>query len=73
MHVRVGNHPTLTRNGADLLAVIHVGMTQAALGTGVPFETLDGDEQLTIPAGTQTDREIRRGGGAFRTCKARSR
>ena len=34
-------------------------MTQAALGTGVPFETLDGDEQLTIPAGTQTGREIR--------------
>jgi molecular chaperone DnaJ len=34
-------------------------MTQAALGSGVPFETLDGVEQLTIPAGTQTGREIR--------------
>ena len=45
--------------GADLLAVVHVGMTQAALGAGVPFETLDGVEQLTIPAGTQTGREIR--------------
>ncbi len=59
VHVRVGTHPTMTRNGVDLLALIHVGMTQAALGTGIPFETLDGDEQLTIPAGTQTGREIR--------------
>jgi molecular chaperone DnaJ len=34
-------------------------MTQAALGTSVLFETLDGDEQLSIPAGTQTGREMR--------------
>ena len=54
-----GHHPTLTRRGADLLAVVHVAMTQAALGVGVPFETLDGVEELTIPAGTQSGREIR--------------
>jgi molecular chaperone DnaJ len=34
-------------------------MTQAALGAGFPFETLDGSEQLTIPGGTQSGREIR--------------
>ena len=54
-----GDHPTLTRNGADLLARVHLGMTQAALGAGFPFETLDGVEELTIPAGTQSGREIR--------------
>ncbi len=59
VHVRVRNHPTLTRRGADLLAVVHVGMTQAALGAGFPFETLDGVEQLTIPGGTQSGREFR--------------
>jgi molecular chaperone DnaJ len=59
VHVRVRDHATLSRRGPDLLAVVNVGMTQAALGAGVPFETLDGDEQLTIPAGTQTGREIR--------------
>ncbi len=59
VHLRVRDHPSLTRKGADLLAVVHVGMTQAALGAGFPFETLDGVEQLTIPAGTQSGREIR--------------
>jgi molecular chaperone DnaJ len=59
VHVRVRDHATLSRRAADLLAVVHVGMAQAALGAGVPFETLDGVEQLTIPAGTQTGREIR--------------
>jgi molecular chaperone DnaJ len=59
VHIRVRDHATLSRRAADLLAVVHVGMTQAALGSGVPFESLDGVEQLTIPAGTQTGREIR--------------
>ena len=59
VHVRVRDHATLSRRAADLLALLHVGMTQAALGAGVPFETLEGVEQLTIPAGTQTGREIR--------------
>ena len=30
-------------------------MTAAALGTTVPLQTLDGEEQLDVPAGTQPD------------------
>ncbi|HVB27117.1 MAG TPA: DnaJ C-terminal domain-containing protein, partial [Mycobacteriales bacterium] len=52
-------HPTLTRRGFDLLAVVHVGMAQAALGTSVEFETLDGTEDIRVPPGTQSGREIR--------------
>lgn len=59
VHLRVQPHPYMTRRGSDLLAVVHVAMTQAALGATVPFESLDGPEELTIPAGTQTGREIR--------------
>jgi molecular chaperone DnaJ len=59
VHLQVRNHATLTRRGADLLAVVHVGMTQGALGAVFPFETLDGVEDLTVPAGTQSGREIR--------------
>jgi molecular chaperone DnaJ len=59
VHIQVRDHATLTRRGADLLAVVHVGMTQGALGAVFPFETLDGVEDLTIPAGTQSGREIR--------------
>ncbi len=59
VHVRVRNHPVLTRRGFDLLAVVHVAVSQAALGVSVPFETLDGSEDLNIPAGTQSGKEIR--------------
>jgi molecular chaperone DnaJ len=59
VHLRVRPHPTITRRGADLLAVMHVAMTQAALGVTVPFQTLDGVEELTVTPGTQSGRELR--------------
>jgi molecular chaperone DnaJ len=59
VHLRVKSHPVLTRHGSDLLAVEHVAVTQAALGVAVPFETLDGTEELSLPAGTQSGREVR--------------
>lgn len=59
VHLRVRPHPRLTRDGTDLRTVVHVSMTQAALGTHVALETLDGSEELTIPGGTQGGREFR--------------
>jgi molecular chaperone DnaJ len=59
VHLRVKANPSLTRRGADLLAVVHIGMTQAVLGVSLPFETLDGVEDLAIPSGTQSGREFR--------------
>lgn len=59
VHLRVRPHPTLRRDGDDLRAVLHVAMTQAALGAHVEFETLDGTEELTIPGGIPGGREVR--------------
>jgi molecular chaperone DnaJ len=59
VHLRIRDHRTIARRGADLLAVVHVAMTQAALGISIPFETLDGVEELIIPDGTQSGREFR--------------
>ncbi len=59
VHVRVRPHQTLTRSEADLLADLHVSMTQATLGAHVPFETLDGIEEIAVGGGTQTGRQIR--------------
>ncbi|MBV9662275.1 MAG: molecular chaperone DnaJ [Acidimicrobiales bacterium] len=73
VHLRVRRHPTITRRGADLLAVVHVAMTQAALGTTVDFSTLDGDEELVVPAGTQSGREIRLRGRGVPHLQARGR
>jgi molecular chaperone DnaJ len=46
-------HPVFTRNGDDLHCKLTLPMTAAALGTTVPLETIDGEEQVDIPAGTQ--------------------
>ncbi len=73
VHLRVRNHPTITRQGTDLLAVVHVAATQAALGTSVAFETLDGDEELTIPHGTQSGRELRLRGRGVPHLQSRGR
>jgi molecular chaperone DnaJ len=59
VHLHVRNHPTITRRGADLLSVVHIAMTQAAIGITLPFETLEGAEELSIPSGTQSGREFR--------------
>jgi molecular chaperone DnaJ len=67
VHLRVRPHSRFVRHGTDLSAVLPVAMTQAALGMVVAFETLDGTEELTIPAGTQSGRELRmRGRGVPR-------
>lgn len=60
-------HPTLERNGDHLHAFVSIPLTAAALGTVFPLETLDGEEDVEIPAGTQSGAEIRlRGMGMTR-------
>jgi molecular chaperone DnaJ len=46
-------HPVFTRDGDDLHCTISIPMTAAALGTSIPLVTLDGEEALDVPAGTQ--------------------
>jgi molecular chaperone DnaJ len=67
VHVKVNPHPTFERHEHDLLSEVHVALTQAALGVVLPFETLDGDEELVIPRGTQAGQTFRlRGRGVPR-------
>ena len=73
VHLRVRPHPVLARRGVDLLAVVHVAMTQAALGVVVPFETLDGSEERVIPPGTQSGRELRLRGRGVPVLQGRGR
>ncbi|MBW3555990.1 MAG: molecular chaperone DnaJ [Actinobacteria bacterium] len=56
LHVRVRPHDRFRREGQDLVAEVHLTVTQAALGASLDFETLDGHETLVIPPGTQTGR-----------------
>ncbi|MDO4791890.1 MAG: molecular chaperone DnaJ [Buchananella hordeovulneris] len=60
-------HPSLERAGEHLHAFVSIPLTAAALGTVFPLETLDGEQDVEIPAGTQTGAEIRlRGLGVTR-------
>lgn len=53
LSLHVASHPVFERRGQDLFAVLEVPMTTAALGGDVLVETLDGEERLTVEAGTQ--------------------
>jgi molecular chaperone DnaJ len=59
VHLTVRPHDRFVRQGYDLVHELHVPMTQAALGAHLPFETLDGTEDLVLPAGTQSGRVFR--------------
>jgi molecular chaperone DnaJ len=67
VHVRARPHPVFERRELDLHSVVHVAVTQAALGVILSFETLDGSEELIIPRGTQSGHTFRlRGRGVPR-------
>ena len=73
VHLRVRPHDRFERVGDDLVHLLHVPVSAAALGVQLPFETLDGDEELTVPAGTQTGREVRLKGRGVPALNGRGR
>jgi molecular chaperone DnaJ len=51
--VRVAEDERFLRDGSDLVTVVDVPAPAAALGTTVSVPTLDGDEEIEVPSGTQ--------------------
>jgi molecular chaperone DnaJ len=58
VHVRVADHHTYHREDEDLVTDVVISIAQAALGTELTLTTLDGDEVLVVPPGTQFGREF---------------
>jgi molecular chaperone DnaJ len=52
-YVKLKEHPFLQRDGIDLIAVVPVSFTQAALGGMIDVPSLTGTRELKIPAGSQ--------------------
>jgi molecular chaperone DnaJ len=73
VHLAVRPDDRFRRDGSDVHADLHVPMTQAVLGSTVVFETLDGDESLPIPAGTQGGRLIKLRGRGVPHVRGRGR
>ncbi len=57
--LRVQPHPIFRRSGDDIVLELGVNVAQAALGDNVTIPTLDGEETISIPGGTQTGRIFR--------------
>jgi molecular chaperone DnaJ len=51
--VRVRPDERFLRDGSNLVSVVDVPAPAAALGTTITVPTLDGDEEVEVPAGTQ--------------------
>ena len=51
--VRVAEHEYFSRKGNDLVLSLPISFAQAALGATVNVPTLDGEEELSIPRGSQ--------------------
>jgi molecular chaperone DnaJ len=58
VHLRVAPHDLFVREDHDLVTEVPISIAQAALGTTIELETLDGNEHLVVPPGTQPGREF---------------
>ncbi|MDN5275481.1 MAG: dnaJ [Candidatus Saccharibacteria bacterium] len=59
VHIRVKAHKHFTREGDIILSEEHIGMVEAALGTDIDVETVDGMIRMKVPAGTQSGTDFK--------------
>ena len=62
VNVRVKSHKHFTREGDLILSEEHVDMVEAALGTEIDVETVDGPVRMKVPAGTQSGSDFKLSG-----------
>ncbi|MBM3660907.1 MAG: molecular chaperone DnaJ [Actinobacteria bacterium] len=71
--IRVTSTSEFERHGDDLLAVRRVGIAQAALGTELEIDGLDGAHTVSVPAGTQPGQLFRIKGAGVPSLRGRGR
>ena len=54
IYIRVKPHPIFKRQGHELTCEVPISFVDAALGAEITVPTLDGEQKITIPEGTQT-------------------
>ena len=59
VHIRVKAHKKFTREGDLVLSEEHIDMVEAALGTEIEVETVDGVIRMKVPAGTQSGTDFK--------------
>jgi molecular chaperone DnaJ len=59
VHIRVKAHKKFTREGDIILSEEHINMVDAALGTEIDVDTVDGTVRMKVPAGTQSGTDFK--------------
>jgi molecular chaperone DnaJ len=59
VNIRVKSHKHFTREGDLILSEEHINMVDAALGTDIEVETVDGLVRMKVPAGTQSGSDFK--------------
>jgi len=62
VNVRVKAHKQFTREGDLILSTEHLSMVDAALGSEIDVETVDGKITMKVPSGTQTGSDFKLSG-----------
>jgi molecular chaperone DnaJ len=62
VNIRVKPHKKFTREGELILSSEHISMIDAALGTELEVETVDGPVKMRIPIGSQSGTDFKLGG-----------
>ena len=62
VHIRVKPHKRFTREGELILSEEHISMADAALGTQIEVDTVDGPVKMKVPPGTQSGTDFKLSG-----------
>ena len=62
VHISVKPHKHFTREGSLILSEEHIDMVDAALGTEISVDTVDGAVRMKVPAGTQSGTDFKLSG-----------
>lgn len=62
VNIKVKPHKKFTREGDLILSSEHIGMIDAALGTEIDVQTVDGPVRMKVPAGTQSGTDFKLSG-----------
>jgi molecular chaperone DnaJ len=73
VNIRVKPHKKFTREGDLILSEETIGMVDAALGTEIAVETVNGEVRMKVPAGTQSGTDFKLSGHGVPHLKSANR
>lgn len=71
--IHVAEHEAFERQGSNLYTSVPISFAQAALGADIDVKTLEGNEELKIPPGTQTGTVFRIKGNGMPSLSGRGK